>query len=283
MSTPATATYFTKNLFGDAVLSSGLRTGTLADYDLTRGDDAGEAVLPTSGPALFDGIDTLTLNSSGQVTFDKTPGEVLASVTFADGTTLSGVRALQDIIIGSYGESNQYFLLEAAALAAVGKTMADVVDVTRIAETDHSLNWSDFGFAGTPGGTLPPPPPPPPPPVLNRIEGTAASETLRGTAANELMIGNGGSDTLAGRGGEDTFVFGRETGNGRREIDVINDYDAVTDTIVLTDGTRVARTIEKGSTITIVLSGTDGDRIVLKNQPDSGPLYRVQYDDDLFA
>jgi hypothetical protein len=283
MSTPATATYFTKNLFGDTVLSSGLRTGTLADNDLTRGDDAGEAVRPASGPVLFDGIDTLTFNSQGQITFVKTPGEVLASVTFADGTTLSGVRGLQDIIVGSYGGSNQYFLLEAAALAAVGKTMADVVDVSRIAETDHSLNWSDFGFAGTPGGTLPPPPPPPPPPVLNRIEGTAAGETLRGTAQDDLMIGNGGRDTLSGRGGEDTFVFGREAGNGVREIDVITDYNAFADTILLTDGARVARTIESGSTVTIVLSGADGDRIVLRNQPDSGPLYKVQFDPDFFG
>jgi hypothetical protein len=279
----STATYFFKNLFGSSVLSSGLRTGTLADNDLTRGDDTGEAVRPTSGPVLFDGIDVLTVNSSGQNTFVKTPGEVIASVTFSDGTTLAGVRGLQDIIVGSYGESNQYFLLDQSALAAVGKTMADVVDVTRTVDTDHNLNWSDFGFAGTPGGTLPPPPPPPPPPVLNRIEGTAAGEVLRGTAGDDLMIGNGGSDTLSGRGGEDTFVFGREAGNGRRDIDVITDHDAFADTIVLTDGARVARTIEKGSTITIVLSGADGDRIVLKNQPDSGPLYRVQFDDDFFV
>jgi Ca2+-binding RTX toxin-like protein len=279
----STATYFFKYSYGSSVLSSGLRTGTLADNDLTRGDDAREAVLPTAGPAIFDGIDTLTFDSQGQATFIKTPGEILASVTFADGTTLADVNALMDAVYVSYGGSNQYFLLDNAALAAVGKTMADVVDVTRIADTDHSLNWSDFGFSGTPGGTLPPPPPPPPPPVLNRIEGTGARDKLRGTALDDLIIGNGGNDTLAGRGGEDTFVFGRETGNGVREVDVITDYDAYADTILLTNGATIAQTIERGADIIIVLSGADGDRIVLKNQPDSGPLYQVQFDADFFG
>lgn len=282
MSTTATATYFFKNKFGDSVLSSGTRTGTLADNDLIRGDDAGEAVLAGNNFKLFDGIDVLTFNSQGQVTFVKAPGEVIATVTFADGTTLAGVRGLQDIVFGSYGENNEYFLLNAAALAAAGKTMADVVDVVRTADTDHDLNWSDFGISGTPVAPVLPPPPPPPP-VLNRIEGTAGRDTLLGTAQDDLIIGNAGRDTLTGRGGEDTFVFGREASNGVREVDVITDYDAFRDTILLTNGARVARTIESGSDITIVLSGADGDRIVLRNQPDSGPLYKVQFDPDFFG
>jgi Ca2+-binding RTX toxin-like protein len=279
MSTTATATYFLKTSYG----TSALRTGTLADNDLIRGDDAREAVLPAAGPALFDGIDVLTVNSQGQITFVKTPGEVTTNVTFSDGTMLSGVLGLQDSVNGSYGFSEQYFLLDQSALAAAGKTMADVVDVTRLADVDHDLDWSDVGFSGTPVGTLPPPPPPPPPPVLNRIEGTSGRDTLRGTAQDDLIIGNAGRDTLTGRGGADTFVFGREAGNGVREIDVITDYNAFADTILLTNNARIAQTIENGSDIIIVLSGADGDRIVLKNQPDSGPLYRVQFDDDFFA
>lgn len=282
MSTTATATYFFKNMFGSNVLSSGTRTGTLADNDLIRGDDAGEAVLVGNGFKLFDGIDTLTLDSQGRVTFVKTPGEIFATVSFSDGTTLTGIQALQDIVTGPYGENNQYFLLDAAALAAVGKTMADVVDVTRISDTDHNLSWSDFGISGTPVAPVLPPPPPPPP-VLNRIEGTAGRDKLVGTAADDLIIGNAGNDTLTGRGGDDTFVFGREASNGVREVDVITDYDAFLDTILLTNNATVARTIEKGTDVIIVLSGADGDRIVLKNQPDSGPLYQVQFDHDFFG
>jgi hypothetical protein len=282
MPTPATASYFFKNQFGASVLESGVRTGTLADLDLIRGDDAGEAVLVGNGFKLFDGIDVLTMNSQGQLTFVKDPGEVIATVTFADGTTLAGVKALQDSVYGSYGATNTYFLIDSAALAAVGKTMADVVDVIQTAKTDHNLNWSDFGISGTP---VPPvePPPPPPPPVLNRIEGTAGRDTLRGTAQDDIIIGNAGNDALTGRGGNDTFVFGREAGNGQREVDTINDYDAYVDTILLTDGASIARTIERGADLIIVLAGADGDRIVLKNQPDAGPLYRVQFDADFFG
>ncbi len=81
----------------------------------------------------------------------------------------------------------------------------------------------------------------------------------------------------------DTFVFGREASNGIREVDTITDYNVFRDTILLTNNVSIARTIERGSDLVIVLSGGDGDRIVLKNLPDSGPLYSVQFDADYFG
>jgi hypothetical protein len=66
-------------------------------------------------------------------------------------------------------------------------------------------------------------------------------------------------------------------------VDVITDYDAFVDTILLTNSVSIARTIEGLTDVTIVLSGADGDRIVLRNQPDSGPLYKVQFDPDFFG
>lgn len=278
MSTPATASYFFRTNYG----SSGTATGTLADLDLLRDGDPGEAVLIGNGFKIFDGIDVLTTNSAGQNVFIKVPGEILATVTFADGTSFSGIQALRDSVYGSYGLGTEYFLLDAATLATLGKTMADVVNVTRIADTDFNLNWTDFGISGTPVTPILPPPPPPPP-VLNRIEGTAGRDTLRGTSGDDLIIGNGGRDTLTGRAGDDTFVFGREASNGVRDIATITDYNAYDDTILLTNNVTIARTIEGTRDVTIVLSGTDGDRIVLKNQPDSGPLYQVQFDPDFFG
>jgi hypothetical protein len=280
MPTIATATYFQKDNFGPFAT----RTGTLADNDLVRGDDIGEGLIAqgTTGFLLFNGYQTLDFSSIPYRFVDNTP-EMLATVTFSDGTSISGVRGLYDQVTGAYGTGSQYFLLDPTALAAAGKTMADVTNIVRTSATDHDLSWSDFGISGDPVDPILPPPPPPPPPPPNRIEGTAGRDVLRGTAEDDLIIGNGGRDTLTGRGGEDTFVFGREANNGVREIDVITDYDAYVDTILLTDNARIARTIEGSTDITIVLAGADGDRIVLKNQPDSGPLYQILFDPDFFG
>jgi RTX calcium-binding nonapeptide repeat (4 copies) len=284
MPTTATTSYFFKNAYGSNVLSSGLRTGTLADNDLIRGDDAGEAILASNGFALFNGYTEFVFNGPtlNDVTRVTNNGEVLATVTFSDGTSIAGVSALRDVVTGPYGEFNEFFLLDPNALAAAGKTMADVRDVVSTGNTDHALNWSDFGISGTPVAPVLPPPPPPPP-VLNRIEGTAGRDVLSGTAGNDLIIGNGGRDTLSGRGGADTFVFGREAGNGVRDVATITDYDAFTDTILLTNNAQIARTVESGADVIIVLAGADGDRIILKNQPDSGPLYKVVFDADFFG
>lgn len=280
MPTTATVTYFSKTNYG----TFDTRTGTLADNDLIRGDDAGEGIIAQGSTSflLFNGYQTVDFSSIPYRIVDNTP-EMLATVTFSDGTTLAGVRGLYELETGAYGFVNELFLLDPAALAAVGKTLADVTDITRTSATDHDLSWADFGITGTPVDPILPPPPPPPPPPLNRIEGTAANDTLRGTNDDDLIIGNAGRDRLTGRGGEDTFVFGREASNGVREIDTITDYNAWEDTILLTNNVSIARTIEQGADIIIVLSGADGDRIVLKNQPDSGPLYQVQFDPDFFA
>ena len=283
MSTPATATYFTKQSTGIYELGFGQQTGGLADLDLTRGDDAGEGIIAqgSSSFTLFNGYQTLDFSGPSPRLVDNT-AEMLATVTFSDGTALTNVRGLYEVVVGAYASVSEYFLLDPAALAAVGRTMADVTNVVRTAATDHNLNWSDFGITGTPVAPVLPPPPPPPP-VLNRIEGTAGRDTLRGTAQDDLIIGFAGRDTLTGRGGEDTFVFGREANNGVREVDIITDYNAFADTILLTDNATIARTIDGASDITIVLSGADGDRIILRNQPDSGPLYQVQFDADFFG
>ena len=193
------------------------------------------------------------------------------------------MRGLYEPITGAYGFGAQYFLIDPEALATVGKTTADVVDVTRTASTDHDLSWADFGFTAPGAGPILPPPPPPPPP-LNRIEGTSGRDVLRGTDGDDLIIANGGNrDRLTGNGGEDTFVFGNQVGNGVRDIAVITDYDAFEDTILLANGARMARYVESGDTITIFLAGADGDRIILQNVPDSGPLFKLEFEDALFV
>ncbi len=163
------------------------------------------------------------------------------------------------------------------------RTITDVARVNSFTLSHHDLDWSDFGFSGTPIAPVLPPPPPPPP-VLNRIEGTAGRDVLRGTDGDDLIVANGGNrDRLTGGEGNDTFVFGAQTGNGVRDIAVITDYDAFEDTLLLTNGARMLRFTEKGDTVTIFLSGGDGDRIILQNVPDSGPLFKIQFDPDFIV
>lgn len=283
MPTPATVTYFIKSTL---INTTRFETGTLADNDLIRRDDAGEGIVRPGGTnPMFSGLRIFEQTGPNLTDgrFVQIDSDILARVTFSDGTTLTNVRGLFDSISFPYGAADQFFLLDPAALAAVGKSITDVVDVTRTSFTVHDLDWSDFGISGTPIDPILPPPPPPPP-VLNRIEGTAGRDVLRGTAADDLIIGHGGTrDTLTGRSGADTFVFGSEAGNDLRDVAVITDYNAYLDTILLTDNARIARTIEGATDITIILAGGDGDRIILKDQPDSGPLYRIQFDPDFFG
>lgn len=272
----ATTTYFIQNnqsLLENPTFNVTLRTefgvATLVDNDLIRGDDFGEAVTlgigqaPGGGPRPF---------------FNGGEREVLTSLTFDDGTTLTGVKGLfsSNII---YGVGDYFFLFETAALASVGKTVTDVARVDGFTFTDHNLNWSDLGFSGEPVPPAPPPPPPPPPPIegLNRIEGTARNDVLVGTAGDDLIIAHGGRrDLLTGGAGEDTFVFGAQARNGKRDTAVITDYDALEDSILLVNGARVASYVEGRNKVTITLAGADGDRIILEDVSDRGPLFTIE-------
>ncbi len=97
------------------------------------------------------------------------------------------------------------------------------------------------------------------------IRGTDASDSLSGTAADEALVPLAGAyDRLTGGGGADDFVFGPETANGRRERDVVLDYDAAEgDRIVLSDGISVVREDAISSGVVLTLSG-DGDLIYVR-------------------
>lgn len=86
-----------------------------------------------------------------------------------------------------------------------------------------------------------------PEPEFNLIEGTNRSNLLIGTDSADKIVSKGGFfDIMIGREGADQFVFGAETDNGRRERDVIRDYEVGVDQILLTEGAEIAR-IREGS------------------------------------
>ncbi len=254
--TTATATYFVQS---NVTTGTGFGIGTLIDNDLLRDRDFGESV--DLGFGMRPGGGSLRGFAPIDDPFGR--GEVLADISFTDGTTLTGVNALFDaILIAGVGGAEQYFLFDTAALAAVGKTITDVARVDRFSSTDHNLDWTDFGFAGAPITPEPPAPPPPPPPVLNVITGTAGADVLVGTAGADLLRGGDGNDVLTGGDGPDTFVFGADARDGNRDRDVITDFGAG-DSIVFELGARLEFIERRGDSLYIQIEG--GDSVTLLN------------------
>ena len=71
----------------------------------------------------------------------------------------------------------------------------------------------------------------------NIITGNAAANLLRGGAGNDMLDGKAGNDVLFGGAGNDIFKF-TTIGN----VDKINDYNVVNDTIQLENGVFAALT-----------------------------------------
>ncbi len=256
--TTATATYFTQtNLTGPT--SFGI--GTLIDNDLLRDGDSGEAVNLGFGQRPGGG------SLQG---FGVGSQEIRATITFSDGTTLNSVNGLlTNFIIPGGGGRAGHYLFDTAALAAVGKTIADVARVNSFTGMDHNLNWTDFGFSGTPVTPVPTAPPPTPV-VLNVITGTAGADVLVGTAGADLIRGGDGNDRLTGGTGADTFVFGADARDGNRDRDVITDFGAG-DSIVLEAGAQLDFIERRGSDLYIQLQG--GDSVTLLNAGPTVPQF----------
>ncbi|MDW3223931.1 MAG: Ig-like domain-containing protein [Paracoccaceae bacterium] len=91
------------------------------------------------------------------------------------------------------------------------------------------------------------------------IMGTEGRDRLVGTEEDEVFYALGGSlDQMSGNGGSDTFVFGAELTNGRRERDVIRDFDATDDLLILADDNYTVRELSSGL---VISHGGDRDLI----------------------
>lgn len=239
---------------------TGLFEATLTDVDLIRGNNENETIEDSTGLPIFNGFFFFEQTGTGldDVVRVFEDGEATTTVTFNDGTTLSNVLALNDFRTFSFGASSNNFLLDQNALASVGKTIADVADVSVDAFIDHDLSFADLGFGDA---TVIPPEPEP---GIDVIAGTDGRDRLTGTDADEVLIGGGDSDRLTGNGGADTFVFGADTNDGARDRDVILDFDIADDTLVLEASASIRRVVERNGDTIIRLEG-DNDAIVLRD------------------
>ncbi len=259
----------------------------LVDADLVRGNGATEtATISGTNFEIFDGYRLISASPTpGQPNvFLFFEGEVSTTVTFDDGTSLSGVLALRDFEAFSFGLFTDRYLFDVDRLAAAGQTLADVADVRVDAIVDHDLSWADLGFTAT-GVSVPDPEPEPEPepepdPVLNLIAGTAGNDRLVGSNGADLIIGGGDDDRLTGGLGADTFVFGAEARDRDRDRDVITDFALGEDTIVFEAGAMIRFIEQRGDDLFIQLQG-DRDAIVVRDA-DRGVVADFQFVDDLF-
>ncbi len=238
--------------------------------------------------------DSIALNPETSTEIDAFNASVLVTVEFADGSSLSGVRALQLGQIEFVNNQNidtRAFALDVADLNASGQSLDTVVNAEFESFANHTLSYADIGFAergttpvdDTPTPTPDPEPTPEPTPEVETtvIEGGNGRDRLYGTDADDVLIGGAGSDRLKGGEGADTFVFGADTSNGERERDVITDFDASEDVIVLEDGAIVRRVFERNGDLHIQLDGGDRDRIIVRDN-DTDALDSIVFTNDDF-
>ena len=216
--------------------------------------------------------DDTPFNPEASTEINPFNAEVLVTVTFDDGSTLTGVDAFQSGSVEFVNNQNvdtRAYAIDVAAVEATGRTLDDVVTADFEAFTTHDLTYDDIGFEAV--GTAPDDdlPPPGPEVELSIITGTDGRDRLDGTEDDDILIGGAGNDQLAGGNGADTFVFGSDTGNGTRERDIILDFDVTEDIIALEQGATIARVVTRGDDLSLILSGSDVDRIVIRDVDDS--------------
>jgi RTX calcium-binding nonapeptide repeat (4 copies) len=244
---PENADTFTGKVFSVQDGQSSLISTSVYDADGIRGnaDSAGEEI---------------ALAANGARILIAQASEVLATIQFSDGSVIGAVKALFNSNYSGYSTTNSY-VFDEAALAAAGKTIADVSQVLGTTAFDHNLNWEALGFDLTAlGDSGPFTPDPSPAPPLNQIFGTSRGDTINGTAGRDAIHGLGGSDQLNGGAGADVFFFGAETRDFRRDTDTIRGYEAGVDRIAFEDAAviRSVTNISGGVRITF-----EGDRDVV--------------------
>jgi Bacterial Ig domain len=109
-------------------------------------------------------------------------------------------------------------------------------------------------------------------PEFNVVSGNRFFQSLRGTDGSDaLLMGSARYATMQGGNGADVFVFGETDNNRRSEFALVRDYEVGVDAIDLA-GATIARTIEFGNSVTLVLVGRGRDTLTILGVDDADQL-----------
>jgi hypothetical protein len=191
------------------------------------------------------------------------------TVDFVSGTAVEGVDFEEILLLPTRfeaGESSLTFsvltigddAVEGDESFSMNLTFGDgtVISGTSVIENDDLAQASAPVTDGDDAGPL------------NPVLGSERRDRLVGTEEADAIRTLGGSwDTALGGAGADAFVFGAKTGNGRRERNVIRDYEVDRDFIVLTEGATVLGVRDADGQVVVDLGhedGGDGDVIYVR-------------------
>ncbi|MEM1049027.1 MAG: calcium-binding protein [Pseudomonadota bacterium] len=206
------------------------------------------AVLPLNDAPVFEASGPFVIEENGV-------GAGIVEASDVDGTDL--------IFSIAGGDDGSLFEIDAETGALSFKAAPDFeqpedVDGDNIYSVDVRVSDGDLSAVTTIGVTVTDVDEAPVPIAL---DGTSGRDNLVGTDAAEAIRSFGGSyDRMFGGDGADQFIFGSETSNGRRERDLIQDYEVGKDSIVLEEGAAIASIRATSSQVIIFL---EGDRDVI--------------------
>lgn len=96
----------------------------------------------------------------------------------------------------------------------------------------------------------------------DRLRGGDGNDVLSGGKRPDRLEGGAGRDLLSGGEGPDVFIFAGSGTDGHRDRDVITDFEAGTDRLLLAERT-IASVRRTDDGVRLLLDGTDGDAIDL--------------------
>ena len=280
----------------DAALLDYLLTGDTAFVEAadTVEDDVDEAVAVevTEAPSIASGIGVTV--SDAEITEGDTGAKQVVFTVYRTGDLSEEVTI--DYAVGGTADETDAFGDRAGTLTFAAGEQSKEVAFDVFGDTTVEANETlEFEFAVS-GGLSPlllsssarveifNDDVAPPEPEFNVIIGTDGSDDLQGTDGADQFFSLGGRlDVMSGLGGADQFIFGAETRNGTRDLNIIEDFEVGLDEIVLSQGTEITAFRGAGRDSVAVIFEGDRDIVFVRGDGVNAEDLTIVYNDLLPA
>ena len=240
----------------------------LVDHDLDFNDFGfvleGSEPIPGVNSAPIAIVDSFEVNADGSLSVDAASG-VLANDIDPDGDPLTA-----SLVAGpengtlTFNDDGSFVFTPDAGFVGIDRFTYEVSDGEFSSEAEVQIEVTE-------------------PPEFNVILGTSRSDRLTGTDGDDAIIAGGGfRDLITGGAGADAFIFGGEADNGRRDRDIILDFDSAEDTLVLEQGAAIRSISERRDDVRIQLEGRDRDLIILRDVEGGVDAVNIVFEESVF-